>query len=140
MGAGMSNFAAQVDAWVKKTKARQTAVYRRSVELIGEEMARTKPQGGNVPFLTGNLARSLLASTAGMPKIADGPYSGSNVGQVAATLNIGQSVWLGYQAIYARRRNYGYAGNEQGDYFVEGAIAQWQQIVRKAAAEIKAKT
>lgn len=141
----MTSFAAQVDSWVNKTKERQRAVYRRSVELLAEEMTTTRPQGGRVPFLTGNLARSLLASTAAMPKMAEGPYSGSNVGLVTAKLEMDQSVWLGYQAAYARRRNYGFVGadslgrnyNESGAYFVEGAIANWQQIVNKAISEVK---
>lgn len=141
----MTDFSAQVDAWVNKTKERQTAVYRRSVELLAEEMTTTKPQGGRVPFLTGNLARSLLASTSEMPKMAEGPYSGSNVGLVTATLKLDQPIWLGYQAKYARRMNYGFVGadslgrvyNQSGNYFVEGAIANWQQIVNKAISEVK---
>lgn len=109
-------------------------------------MAKTKPQGGKVPFLTGNLARSLLASAAGMPPISDDEYSDSNVGAVTATLEYGQAVWLGYQAAYARRRNYGFVGqdslgrsyDESGDHFVEGAIENWQAIVDQAVKEIKA--
>lgn len=139
------SFASQVGKWASESKERMTAVRQRSVELLGEEMAKTKPQGGRVPFLTGNLARSLLASTAGMPKTATGLYSGSNVGLVAATLKIDQPVWLGYQATYARRMNYGFVGadklgrtyNQTGNYFVEGAIASWQEIVNKAVAELK---
>lgn len=143
----MSNsFSAAVGAWASKSKERMQAVHRRSVELLGEEMAATKPQGGRVPFLTGNLARSLVASTEGMPKTSTAPAVGSNVGVVAATLNFNQPVWLGYQAVYARRRNYGFVGadvlgrvfNEPGDYFVEGAIANWQQIVARAVADVKA--
>lgn len=142
----MSGFSAQVDAWVAQTKERQTAVYRRSVELLAEDMAKTKPQGGRVPFLTGNLARSLLASVSGMPSISGGNFRGSNVGAVTATLEYGQAVWLGYQAAYARRRNYGFVGkdslgrsyDESGDHFVEGAIENWQAIVDQAVKEIKA--
>lgn len=140
----MASFSQQVGKWASQSKERMTAVRQRSVELLGEEMAKTKPQGGRVPFQTGNLARSLLASTSGMPKASDGLYSGSNVGAVAATLAIDQPVWLGYQANYARRMNYGFVGadalgrvyNQPGHYFVEGAIANWQQIVARAISEI----
>lgn len=140
----MTTFAKSVSGWASQSKERVTAVYRRSVELLGEEMARTKPQGGRVPFLTGNLARSLLASKSGMPATSDNP-AGSNVGIVAATLQLHEPVFIGYQANYARRRNYGFVGqdslgrtyNESGDYFLEGAIASWNNIVDRAAAEVQ---
>lgn len=139
------SFSATVGAWASKSEARITAVRRRAVELLGDEMTRTKPQGGRVPVDTGNLSRSLLADTRAMPKIADGPFSGSNVGIITATLRADQTVWLGYQAAYARRMNSGFVGadslgrvyNQQGHYFVEGAAQQWSEFVKKAAAEIQ---
>ena len=141
-----TSFSAAIGQWASQSKERIQAVHRRSVELLAEEMVNTKPNGGRLPFLTGNLARSLVASTEGMPKTSETPTEGGNVGAVTATLDLGQSVWLGYQAIYARRQNYGFVGadvlgrvfNQPGSYFVEGAIANWQQIVDKAVAEIKA--
>lgn len=141
-----NSFSAQVGAWASQTQARITAVRRRAIEMLAEEMARTRPQGGRVPFVTGNLARSLLASTAGMPRTSMTLSVGSNVGVVTATLAPDQVIWLGYQAIYARRVNYGYIGadalgrvyNQAGAHFVEGAIAQWQEIVARAAREIQA--
>lgn len=140
-----TSFSAAVGAWSSKTKKRTEAVYRRSVELLGDEMALTKPVGGRVPFQTGNLARSLVASTSGMPSTSDKPAAGSNLGLVTAGLRLSQPVWIGYQAVYARRRNYGFVGadsmgrvfNEQGDYFVEAAIANWQQIVQQAVDQVK---
>lgn len=140
------SFSAQIGVWVAKTEARAQAAYRRSVELLAEEMVRTKPQGGRVPFQTGSLARSLLASTQGALKISNGPFIGSNVGAVTATLSLKQPIWLGYQAAYARRQNYGFVGadklgriySQPGSYFVEGAIAAWPHLVSQAAAEIKA--
>lgn len=139
------SFSKSVAAWAKATPQRVAAVHARSVELLAENMQTTKPQGGRVPFQTGNLANSLLASTTGMPPTSDGPFTGSNVGLVAATLKANQAVWLGYQAKYARRRNNGMVGsdslgrtvNETGDHFVEGAISDWPSIVRQAAREIR---
>ncbi len=139
-----TSFAATVGKWASESEVRMTAVRRRSVELLAEDMSNTKPNGGHVPFLTGNLARSLTASTEGMPKTSETPTAGGNVGLVTATLRLDQPCWLGYQAIYARRRNYGYVGadvlgrvfNEPGDYFVEHAIQSWHQIVAKAVREM----
>lgn len=139
------SFAATIGKWASKSEERITAVRRRSVELLGDEMTRTKPQGGRVPFLMGNLMRSVLADTKAMPKVADGPFPGSNVGLVAATLRNDQPLWIGYQSKYARRMNFGFVGadslgrvyNQQGNHFVEGAIAEWPQIVARAVAEVK---
>lgn len=89
-----------------------------------------------------------MASTQGMPQGAEGAavfLKDQDVGAVTASLELGQPIWIGYQAIYARRQNYGFVGadslgrvyNQAGSYFVEGAIANWQQIVAKAAAELQ---
>lgn len=139
------SFADQIGEWASKSEARVNAVRNRSIEMVAAEMTRTKAQGGRVPFLTGNLARSILASTQGMPKTAEGPFSGSNVGLVTATLTADQPIWIGYQAGYAKRTNFGFVGadslgrvyNQSGYHFVEAAIAEWPEIVRKAAAEIQ---
>lgn len=139
------SFSAAVGKWAAQTPQRVTAVRRRSIELLADEMTRTKPQGGRVPVDTGNLARSLLASTKEMPKTSERRPTGTNVGAVVALLRDDQPLWLGYTAAYARRMNYGFVGsdslgrvyNQSGNYFVEGAIAEWTNIVREAAREIK---
>ena len=141
----MASFTESIDAWVAQTRERLDAVHGRSVELLGEELAKTKPEGGRVPFMTGNLARSLLASKQGMPNTTDGPYAGSNIGLIAATLKADETVYIGYQAKYSFRQNYGYVGadklgrvyNQQGNYFIEGAVAEWPNIVKNAVTEIK---
>ena len=141
----MASFTESIDAWVAQTKERLNAVHGRSVELLGEELAKTKPEGGKVPFMTGNLARSLLASKSGMPNTTDGPYAGSNIGLVAATLKADETVYIGYQAKYAARQEFGFVGadslgrvyNQQGNYFIEGAVAEWPNIVKNAVTDIK---
>lgn len=140
-----SSFAAQVGAWASQSEARITAVRNTAIDMLAAEMSNTIPNGGRVPFVTGNLARSILASTQGMPKTAEGPFSGSNVGLVTATLAADQPVWLGFQAGYAKRTNFGFVGadslgrvyNQSGYHFVEAAIAEWGNIVAKAAKELQ---
>jgi len=93
--------------------------------------------------------RSLLASTSAMPDTgaADAQYVGQDIGSVTASLTTDQTVWLGYQAIYARRQNYGFVGedslgrtyNQEGAHFVEAAVAVWPTIVELVAEDIKAK-
>ena len=144
----MGQFADTVDAWAKETEQRMTAVWRQSIDDLADHMNTTRDNGGRLPKLTGNLMRSLLASTSAMPSTGgpDAKYSGQDVGLVTAGLRLDQTVWLGYQAIYARRLNYGFVGedslgrnyNQAGAHFVEGAIADWPNIVRMAVSKIKA--
>lgn len=139
------SFSSTIGAWASKTKQRIDAVHARSIELLAEEMQRTTREGGRVPFKTGNMANSLLASKSGLPPTSSGPYSGTNVGLITATIKATEPVWLGYQAGYARRVNNGFIGedklgrvyNQQGAHFVEGAFAEWNNIVRQAASEIR---
>ena len=144
----MGQFADAVDQWTKETEQRMTAVWRQSIDDLAEVMNRTRANGGRLPHLTGTLMRSLLASTAGpIPMGAPGAkYAGTDIGLTTAGLQLDQTVWLGYQAIYARRMNYGFVGedslgrnyNQAGAHFVEGAIAEWPNIVRMAVSKIKA--
>lgn len=138
-------FGAQVGAWARKTDARMLAVWRRSVELVGEALVHTKQNGGKVPFLTSFLVKSFLASKSGMPKVSDVISVGQPIGIITATLGIKEKIWLGYQAAYARRVNNGFIGadslgrvfNQDGAYFVEDVVARWQSIVDQAANELQ---
>lgn len=141
----MASFAEAVGAWASATERRLSAVHKKAIEKLAMEMTRTRAEGGNVPVDTGNLYRSLLASTTAMPKTAEAPFAGDNVASVVATLKLNDPIWLGFQARYARRVNFGFVGadslgrvyNQQGAHFVERAIAMWQQIVREAVEEVK---
>ena len=144
----MGQFADTVDQWTKETEQRMTAVWRQSIDDLADTMNRTRANGGRLPHLTGNLMRSLLASTSAMPSTGapNAKYIGQDVGLVTAGLQLDQTVWLGYQANYARRLNYGFVGqdslgrtyNQAGAHFVEGAIAEWPNIVLMAVSKIKA--
>lgn len=142
----MASFAETIGKWASQTPERIEAVHKRALEKLAMEMTRTKAEGGNVPVDTGNLYRSLVASTSEMPKTSSQPAAGSNVNSVIAVLSANQPVWFGYTAKYARRRNFGFVGadsrgrvyNESGDHFVERAVAMWPQIVRESAEEVKA--
>lgn len=139
------NFGAMVEGWCRAIPERIEAVRNTAIDKLADEMVRTKGQGGRLPFEHGNLARSIQASTQAMPMTAPGPFAGSNVGAVTATLKVDQPIWLGYQAVYARRMNYGFVGadslgrvyNQAGNYFVEGAILQWRSFVAESIREIQ---
>lgn len=142
------SFSAAVGRWASQSEARITAVRRRAIELLAEEMTLTIPRGGRMPIDTGNMARSILASTQAMPNTSEGPFPGSNVGLVTSNLAAHTPLWLGLQAAYARRVNNGFVGadslgrvyNQSGAHFVEGAIAEWPNLVRQAVNELRNST
>lgn len=141
----MASFSQSIGKWATQTEERIEAVHKTALEGLAREMTRTKAEGGAVPFLTGNLYRSLTASTSSMPRTIDGQSFGSNANAVIATIKPNQYIYFGYQAKYARRMNYGFIGadsmgrvyNQQGNYFVEEAIQMWPDIVRKSVEKVK---
>ena len=134
----MTSFSAQVSSWTKQTRERTNAVYRTAIEETVNDMKRTNRDGGNLPIDTGNLRRSFLLSTTGLPNLSDGPFgSEQDVGLVLAGVNYGDTVYGGWQARYARRQNYG-GGGITGNYFQDLALAKWTQNVK--TAELKLRT
>lgn len=145
----MAGFAAQVSAWAAQSKARSTAVFRASAQRVANEVRQTVNEGGRMPIKTGNLRRSLLSSTSAMPSIATGKTDfadqSSQIELTIAGADLGQVVYLGFQANYARRLNHGFVGedalgrsyNQPGYHFVEGVAQQWQRIVVEEAARLQ---
>lgn len=132
--------------WARQTKQRIDAVSRSAVQGMADEMARGRNSGGLVPVKTGNLVRSLLGQPGSMPTTKDGPFPGQDIGPALLAWDVGQEpFYIGYQAKYARRQNYGFVGqdslgrnyNQAGFGFVEAAIAKWPQIVTRAAIDIR---
>lgn len=143
----MGKFSDAVDKWCTETPERLDAVYARFVELIADDLTITVTYGGNLPHKTGNLMRSLLGSTSQMP--AQGQpgesYAGTDIGLITAGLTYGENVWLGFQANYARRMNYGFHGadslgrvyNQEGFGFIEATVAKAGQLARQAVRDVK---
>lgn len=132
--------------WAKEQQDNLLAVFQRALVLLGRELIRTKGDGGNLPKVTGNLARSLLAQIGGTISISDAKdFAGTDVGIIAATAVLGDTVRFGYQAAYAKRMNFGFVGadslgrvyNQSGNHFVERAINMWPQIVDQAVQDVK---
>jgi hypothetical protein len=143
----VTSFADACMKWAEQTEERLQAVFRRSVELLADELIKTQANGGRLPHRTGNLMRSLVAQIGSMPSQGspDDRYSGSDVGAITAQALLGDDVFLGFQANYARRMNYGFVGqdslgrtyNQTGAGFVEYARDAWPLIVKQAAEEIR---
>lgn len=137
----MSAFTAHVDNWVRESEARMLAVFKRAVELLADELRFGRQNGGKVPWDTGNMARSLVAELNGVI----GFTSAGDPEAKIALLQMGDVIALGYTAIYARRVNYGFVGedslgrnyNVEGAHFVEYAASMWPVMVELAAEELR---
>ncbi|RAI34530.1 HK97 gp10 family phage protein [Rhodoplanes serenus] len=145
------SFAAQVDAWVRETEARMTAVFRQSAQEVIEEMQTPVGEGGRMPVDTGFLRSSLQVSLNADPvpatrKNDDGASAAApDVSMVVAGAEIGDTITASYSAVYARRIEYGFVGqdskgrtyNQSPRGFVRGAADQWQAIVTRVAQRLK---
>lgn len=143
-----TNFTAQVKGWTEKAKRNPTLVFKQAAQNLVDEVLKPKQQGGNMPVDTGNLRRSLMASTSRMPVVESGrsefPDNGGQINLTIAGATERDTIYFGFQAAYAMRMEYGFTGqdslgrnyNQTGNRFVGLAVDRWQQIVDKAAKEI----
>lgn len=131
--------------WAAGSDILLTALLRNSVQGLAKAAATTIPNGGRVPVKTGNLARSVVVDDK-PPKVIEGLATGDySLG--IANIRPGEPIYIGWQAKYARRQNYGFVGtdslgrtyNQSGYGFAEAAAAQWPQIVRAEAAKLGAR-
>jgi hypothetical protein len=146
------SFSATVDRWAGSSKERMTAVFRQSAQALSNEVRRTKAEGGNMPVELGNLRRSLMASTSMMPSVSAGtetfPANGSELRTAIMGATLGQTIYLGFQAEYARRQEYGFTGEDSlgrfydqpGHGFVRLAAQRWQEIVKEQARIVRRRT
>lgn len=143
----MGDFSSQVNAWALATEARTAAVFKDAAQTVANEVRTPLGAGGNMPIDTGNLRRSLTASRDVMPSIKVGADTfadgSSDISLTIAGANLGDTIYIGFQAAYARRVNYGFTGvdslgrkyNQAGRHFVELTAQRWPQIV--AASNLK---
>jgi hypothetical protein len=137
------SFAAQVSRWCEEEEARKTAVLRTAAQMVANNVRLTTAAGGRMPFDTGNLKNSLMASTSTMPEIKPEAASYADSGQIELViqgLEVGETLYLGFQAAYAARMNYGFVGqdslgrvyNQSGFGFVDAEAQKWPQTVKAA--------
>lgn len=138
----MGTFSATVKQFTIDAKENTSLIFREAADKLAKEVIRTKSNGGFLPHDTGNLGRSFAASTTDMPQInqAEAEYGAVNTEFVIAGVDAGDTLYMGFQAAYAARANYGFIGtdslgrtyNQTGNYFVENAAFKWQQFVSEA--------
>ena|SRR5690606_56053 len=129
-------FSAQVDRWVSSSRARTEAVVKTAIQSLAEEANRPTGQGGRLPLDTGFLRNSFTGQVGSMPS---GPsHRGEAMGRaedvylVIANMRIGQVLYLGWTANYAKYMEARYA-------FRDAASQRWPRFVAAAVQEAKAR-
>lgn len=110
--ANKNSFETQVSQWAAQTKERMVAVFRDAAQTVANEVRKPVAAGGRMPVSTGNLRRSLMASTSGVPAVRQGEDQefGENDGQITMVIagaQITDTITLAFQANYARHMEYG---------------------------------
>lgn len=125
-------FTAQVQAFADRAKAKAEVVVKQSAQEVFEIAQTPVAQGGNMPVDTGFLRNSMVAGLNGSTSL-----SGPDAYVLAiAGMELGDSVFGGWTANYARHVEYGARGLP-GRHFALNASRQWQAIVAKNAALVK---
>lgn len=148
-----SDFAAQVEDWVRDSEALLEGVFRESAQRVFEAMTTPRGHGGNLPVDTGYLRATIQASNVAPPPINPGSkgrrrtkeetgviYSldSGPINLVINNTKLGGTVFVCATANYAAHANYGVNGRPAA-LFVEQAAQRWPQIVGQVQAELKSK-
>lgn len=143
------SFAATISEWGQAELERAEAIYQTAAQTVANEVRHPREEGGRMPVIKGNLRRSLMASTSEMPTIKpeQKTFTDSGVEMVIAGAELGGAVYLGFQAAYAARMNYGFVGedslgrvyNQAGYGFVDAVAQRWPQIVAEAEAKVRSR-
>lgn len=141
----MAGFSDQVLKFNAEAKENASLILRTAVDGLHKEIARPKSSGGNLPFDTGNLGRSIEVSTVAFPEVdqEEREYSAPDVSFVLNGVEYGDPVYIGVRAVYGPVANWGFVGqdslgrnvNRTGDFFIEKAGAKWPSLVKEAEAQ-----
>lgn len=139
------SFAAQVAGWAEKIPEAVEAVRNGSAQDVVKEMQTPDFEGGRLPYDTGFLWASLMASTASMPSInpnaepVEGQTYSFDFGPVEAVIlgsTLQDDLYFGYTAAYAGHQEYGANGRPPAG-FVRGAAQNWAVHVNRNAEKVR---
>ena len=130
------DFASQVGAFVAKSDARMTAVFRQSAQELIIEAQTPRGKSGNMPVDTGFLRNSGVASLNTLPSgesikpdnYAGGGWSADEAALIIARAKLGDRIifgWVAQYSIYMEAR-YGW---------LRLAVQNWPQTVNRVAKE-----
>lgn len=137
------SFQAQVEKWANQTTRDLELIFKESAQEVFSKAQTPVAQGGNMPKETGFLQNSFVSALNGTTSLK-GPDS---YVLAIAGAKLGDVVFGGWTAEYAPRIEFGFSGqdslgrtyNQDGRGFVRKAAMQWQQIVQRNAAKVRAK-
>lgn len=141
----MGSFSSQVLKFNAEAKEDSSLILRTAVDSLHKEIARPKSVGGNLPFDTGNLGRSIEVSTVAFPAVdqTEVEYTSQDVSFTINSVEYGKPVYIGVRAVYGPRMNWGFVGqdslgrnyNQAGNHFVERGGSMWPSLVKEAEAQ-----
>lgn len=125
-------FTADVNAWIQKSEKRMEAVFKTAVQSVANETNRPIPKGGRLPvdtsFLRNSFSGAIGRPPTGPSKQGEGQGNPDDVFLVIAKAKIGETIYLGWSAEYARYMEARYG-------FRDAAAQNWQKHVRSAVSE-----
>ncbi|MFP5078309.1 HK97 gp10 family phage protein [Rhizobium sp. YIM 134829] len=139
------SFAAAVAQFAEKVPEAVETVRNLSAADVVKEMQTLDREGGRMPFKTGFLQDSLLASTAAMPRInpnahpAEGAtykFDFAAIEAVILNASLEDDLYFGYTAAYAAHQEYGARGRP-GAAFVRLAAQNWPVHVTRNAEKVR---
>ncbi len=140
-------FGAQVDAWIRESKARITAVFHEATQRTVSLAQLPVAKGGRMPVDTGFLRYGIRASLSAMPPViptshgvhgAHYEYAPGEISLVINQAKLGQTIYIGYTASYAAYVEYG-TSKRPARGFVGNAALQWQATVNQVVENLKAR-
>lgn len=134
----MSDFTTQIDRFVVDTEQKLMSVVKLSLTDLTRQANTLKTEpGGRVPVITGFLWSSAAAAINIRPigevkgdRNLVYTYNADQVESTIARLQMGDSFYFGWTAVYARVQ-------EVRNGFLEGAVMKWQSFVDKAVSKLK---
>lgn len=128
----MSTFTAQIKAFTDRTKEKLETVIKQSAQEVFSIAQTPKAMGGRMPVDTGFLRNSLIAELNG------GTVGGGADAYVMAIagMDLGDTVFAGWTANYARHMEYG-TSRVAGNFYMLSAAQQWQAIVARNAELVR---
>jgi hypothetical protein len=130
------SFSRQVRRFTGNYRRRANAVFKQSVQDVAQHASVPVAQGGRMRVDTGFLRNSIRGAVGTLPSGPSERGGASNSGAledvtlVIAGADIGETIYVGWTANYARPREY-------RDGFLAAAAQKWPEFVDKNAARAR---
>lgn len=146
------SFAASIEAFAEKTEAQMQAVLSESIQDVMDIAQTPVANGGRMPVDDGHLINSVVTELNGsqIGRASNAPDEGganstANIALLVTQMQPGDVARIGWSAAHAMRQHEGFVGedsrgrtfNQEGKHWVDGAAAQWPQIVTRNVGRLK---